>query len=240
MIPSSWWRRALLLLMFWLFAIGMLWAAYSVFPDDPGGLGVTVVGIVLLLSIHAGAPVTARLLAPMPCSDSRLEARLTNAASAAAVLRPIVLYDYAEAGACAVGILAGHARIYLTSGMLKKMSDEGLRGILAHEETHVREHHVLLIFLYSGAYLLLAQVVGHNGFFVVAFFSYLALRRYLEYRADAGAAMRVGVSAAIIALKELANGLPPRKWERWMTFAMYYPSLPMRIAALENGSIRLF
>jgi Zn-dependent protease with chaperone function len=123
---------------------------------------------------------------------------------------------------------------------MEQVSDEGLKGILAHEETHVREHHILVTLAYACTYSLVALSIESNRLFLPGFILFMTLRRYLEYRADTGSAKRVGQEATMKGLREIGVIYPSKAWSRWLVFAMDYPTLLMRIQALETGRRVLF
>jgi Zn-dependent protease with chaperone function len=126
------------------------------------------------------------------------------------------------------------SRIYITTGLFDRMSDEGLIGILGHENTHARERHILVGFVYACIFALGSYASDSRTFFVVGFLLFLGLRRYMEYRADAGGALLAGPASMSTGLRELAILYPSAAWHRWLTIIMAYPTLPMRLRALET------
>jgi Zn-dependent protease with chaperone function len=102
--------------------------------------------------------------------------------------RPVFLYDHADKEANTVGLLPSHSRIYVTTGLLASMSDEGMRGVIAHENAHVHERHIFATFTYACCFAVSSHLLDNNNFFFAAFLLFLGIRRYCEYRADAGAA----------------------------------------------------
>lgn len=241
MIPSTWYRRVVLFLFTMEVAGALLWlSSEAVNNDQDRPFAQTVAGLILLLGIYAGGPLTARFLAPQKSTNAALLARLERMRATLPVRRRVFLYDHKAESAVAVGIIASHARIYITSGMLERLSDEGLRGILAHEETHIREHHILLIFCYASVYAFAAQIANSAALFVAGFVAFMTLRRIFEYRADAGAAELVGKAAVIVALDELHRMFPTQRGSRFFVFASPYPTLPMRVRAVVDGTRPLF
>ncbi|MFN7570498.1 MAG: M48 family metalloprotease [Betaproteobacteria bacterium] len=241
MIPSTWFRRLILALAILEFAGAVMWLATRLVPNPADkAFAQTVAGMVFLLGFYACAPLSARFLAPKPSSNGPLLARLREIALALPARWPVTLYDHRDVNAITVGIIERHSRVYVTSGLMACVSDKGLKGILAHEETHVREHHILTTFTYACAYALLAHYVSSNKVFLLGFVGFMTLRRYLEYRADAGGAASAGREAMLTALHELKAVYKEQRWTRWLMFAMPYPSLSMRIAALQTGRRPLF
>lgn len=241
MIPSNWFRRLILALFVLEMAGSLMWLASRMVSDPADqAFAETVAGIVFLLGFYSGAPLSARFLAPVPSKDDEKQRRLANVIASMPRARPVFLYDHDEQNAITVGIIASHSRIYVTSSLMDNLSDEGLRGILAHEDTHVEEHHILVTFTYASAYALVAHIADGHNIFVFGFFAFMTMRRHLEYRADAGAALLVGKAAIVAGLKELNAIYPTKRSSRWFAFAMPYPTLPMRIQAVETGKQWLF
>ena len=237
MIPSTWFRR----LVFGLFVLevigAMMWLATLLVPNPADkALAETIAGLVFLLGYYSGAPLSARFLAPRESTDTAMQHRLSRVLRELPQSQTVVLYDHAEANAVTVGILASQSRIYVTTGLMGRLSDAGLMGILAHERTHVAEHHILVTFAYACTYTLLVNGIHNNYLFLFGFVAFMTMRRYLEYRADAGAARWVGKAAIVTGLKEL-NAINPssRRWTRWFMMLATHPALSMRIEALENG-----
>jgi len=219
---------------------GLMWFAARLAPDADKALAETIAGMVFLLGFYSSAPLSARFLAPEETKNQAMQDRLANVLAKMPCTRPVFLYDHAEQNANTVGILARHSRVYVTSGLMDTLSDEGLRGILSHEETHVSEHHILVVLTYACTYALIAHIGKDHHLFIFGFLAFMALRRHLEYRADAGAAKLVGTAAIVTGLKELSTVYPTKRISRWFIFAMAYPTLPMRIKALETGRQILF
>lgn len=241
MIPSTWFRRLIFGLFILEVAGALMWLAAWLVPNPADkAFAQTVAGMVFLLGFYSGAPLSARFLAPRESDDQALQNRLVRVLRELPRSRPVFLYDHDEKNANTVGILASQSRVYVTTGLMAHVSDEGLKGILAHEDTHVVEHHILVTFSYACAYVLVANEVNSNHLFIFGFVAFMTLRRYLEYRADAGAAKLVGKEAMVTGLKELHAIYPSKSWARWFMTVMAYPPLPMRIKALETGRKVLF
>jgi Zn-dependent protease with chaperone function len=169
-----------------------------------------------------------------------MQTRVLRVAESLPRSSPVFLYDHVDQTASTVGILPRHSRVYVTSGLIARITDQGLKGILAHENTHVRECHIFVTFLYACGYAFLAHVTDSTRLFLFGFLGFMALRRYLEYRADAGGAHDAGRDTMLTGLRELHTMYPTKRWSRWFVFAAPYPTIPMRIRALETGRFRLF
>lgn len=241
MIPSTWFRRLLLALFILEVAGALMWLASRLMPSqEDQAFAQTVAGVVFLLGFYSGGPLLAKFLAPIPSENKEMQERLERVAKTLPGSRPVFLYDHKDESANTVGILASQSRVYVTTGLMKSVSDEGLRGILAHEDAHVREHHILVTFTYACTYAFLSHAVHSNKLFVFGFAAFLALRRYLEYRADAGGASRVGGEVMVKALKELHALYPTKWWSRWFVFGAPYPTMEMRIEAVKTGKRPMF
>lgn len=235
MIPAHWFRRFVLAVFILEVAGGVLWVSARLAPDpDHRPLAQTVASLIFLAGVYASGPLAARFLVPVASSDLSLRERLTKIAATLPSAPPINLYDHPAKEANTVGLLPRHARVYVTAGLLTGMSDEGVRGVLAHELVHVQEWHILAILLYACCFVLGSHFLD-NRLFLVGFLLFLMLRRYTEYRADAGAARIVGTATMLTALRELAVLYPSRPWHRWVSFLTAYPTLFMRMRALEAG-----
>lgn len=237
MIPSTWYRQVVLFLIAAGMAVGLLWLATELLRvERDRAFAQTVAGVIVLLGIYAGGPLSARLLAPQGSSNKLLLARLERVCAALPIRRIVFLYDHSAQSAVTVGIVASQARIYITSGMLERLSDEGLRGVLAHEETHIREHHILLSFCYASAYAFAVSITESAALFIAGFLAFMALRRIFEYRADAGGTELAGKAAMVAALTELKRMFPTHGWMRFLILASPYPTLEMRARAVSDGA----
>ncbi len=235
MIPSHWFRRFVLVLCLMGLGSVILWV--TGLAEDPliRPMAQAAGSVIFLFVFYATAPLTARFLAPLPSRDPELQERLARIVTTLPSCAPVTLHDHADPEANSVGLLPRWSRIYLTTGLLNSMSDEGMRGVLAHESAHIREHHILATFLYASAFAVSSQLLADDNFFFAPLLLFLGLRRYSEYRADAGAVAVVGRETLLTTLRELAGSYPSKSWHRWFSFANVYPTLPMRIRAVETG-----
>jgi len=220
-----------------IIAGGLVLAAIAnlLVPDPPQANFAQAIAVgVFLFLFYACAPLYARFIGANVIVDQEMLARVIASRCDRSHVR-LLLYDDDAKNASAVGLVPSYATIYITRGFLQHLSAGGLRGILAHESIHVRECHLLVIAFYSSVFALLAQLTGDLYFFVGGVLVFLALRRQLEFRADAGGARVVGRSAMIEALLELALICPSCRWARWVVFLAPYPTLSMRLHALRTG-----
>ena len=158
LIPTTIFRRVAFLIFAVAVASTMILIA-TAFASTPeqGAVDQTLAALLFIVAFYAGTPIFARFLVPQGSVNSTLQARLRNVLESIPNPPNVVLYEHIETNAVAVGILPTHSRIYLTSGIMNVLSDTGLIGILAHEQTHISEHHVLFTLLYACTYALVAE-----------------------------------------------------------------------------------
>lgn len=236
MIPSHWFRLIILIVFIMEVAGGILWVTARLTPDPAyKSISELVAGLMFLFGFYASAPLAARFLAPIASGDKAMQTRLAGIVATLPDTSPVFLYDHADKEANTVGLLASHTRIYMTTGLMANMSDAGVRGVIAHENTHIRERHIFFTFTYACCFAVGSHLTQNNKFFFAGFLIFLGLRRYCEYRADAGGAAVVGTASMLSTLKELATIYPSKAWHRWVSFATAYPTLSMRVRALQTG-----
>lgn len=241
MIPSAVWRRTVVGLAILALAGVALSLAWQIAPQPPASEAAqSVAGVAFLLIFYAGAPLYARFLAARRSDNLLLLERLRAACESVPCVCPLFLYEHRDKNANTVGIIPAHATVYITTALVEYLSEAGLCGILAHEQTHVRERHILVTAAYACAYCLATQLTGSGALFVLGFLVFLALRRRLEFRADAGGARLAGRAAITAGLAELERVSPGRRWHRWIAFLSPYPTLTMRLRALETGRPPIF
>lgn len=240
MIPSTWFRRLVLSLFLLEVVGGIMWASAKLSTDLAHSDQLQTIGsLMFLFSFYAGTPLMARFLAPRPCRSAERQRRLAGIVASLGSSCPVFLYDHQDQEANTVGLIPAHAHIYLTTGMFDQLSDTGLRAVIAHENTHARELHILVALGYACTFAAGSYVTGSKAFFVAGFLLFLCLRRYLEYRADAGGARRVGGAAMLTGLREMELLYPSKRWTRWLVAIMSYPTLSMRMKAVETGKLEL-
>lgn len=236
MIPTHWFRRLILFLFIMEVGGGMLWVASWVAPTKENAQSFqTVASLIFLFWYYSGTPLMARFLAPFTCKEASRQEMVMSLQKSIPESRPVFLYEHADKEANTVGLFPYQSRIYLTTGLLDNMSQQGLLGILGHENAHVRGLHVLISFCYACIFALGSYLSNSTLFFLAGFFLFLMLRRYLEYCADEGSAKLVGRDAMQTGLQELARLYPAKKCMRFFNFLMAYPTLAMRLKALETG-----
>ncbi len=145
-------------------------------------------------------------------------------------LPEVGVFESAEANAFATGPTRSRALVAVSTGLLRKMDREQVRGVLAHEVSHIANGDMVTMTLLQGVLnafaLFFARIVGHaiaqavpeenrNGVRFAATFALeialglagsvavAAFSRKREFRADAGAARLAGKAPMIRALQGL-------------------------------------
>jgi heat shock protein HtpX len=130
--------------------------------------------------------------------------------------------------AFATGRSPSHAAVAVTEGLLQTLDANELRGVIAHELSHVRHRDILIgsiVAVIAGALSMLQWVAFFGGYgrdsnsggagaligllvaFIAAPLIQFAISRSREYEADAGAARLTGDPTGLIsALKKLELG----------------------------------
>jgi Zn-dependent protease with chaperone function len=241
MIPAHWFRRFIIFVFLLELGGGILWVTSRLFTDPAQQpYTQTISSIIFIMGFYSSGPLVARFLAPVPTSNTKLQQRLQQIVSELPLLPPVFLYDHSDKEANTVGLWFHQSRIYITSGLLTNMSDEGIKGILAHELTHVHERHIFIIFIYACLFLIASHYIQDNLIFLIGFLVLLLIRRFCEYRADRGASNIVGKKTMLLTLQELSLLYPTRFFQRFFVFASAYPTLSMRSMALTTGRSPLF
>lgn len=142
------------------------------------------------------------------------------------------IYDSPEVNAFATGPSKNRSLVAVSSGLLKKMDEDAITGVLAHEVAHIANGDMVTMTLLQGvintfviflsrvcAYIVsrfTREELTHMVYFMTAIlfdllFSILgslvlmAYSRYREFRADAGGARLAGRERMIHALSSLRN-----------------------------------
>lgn len=138
-----------------------------------------------------------------------------------------------QPNAFATGRNAKHSAVAVTQGITKLLSEDELRGVLAHELTHIRNHDILIQSVASAigaaityiAYMLLwfgsddnspLALVGQLATFLLAPLAasiiQMAISRQREFAADAGGAEICGnpesLASALLRLDQGATAMP--------------------------------
>ncbi|AEH38552.1 M48 family metalloprotease [Halopiger xanaduensis] len=160
------------------------------------------------------------------------------------------------ANALVAGTIPGFRYVFLTDYLLSECDDDELQAILAHEFGHIAGRHLwqrgLLTVAVFGAWIAGADAIGVGalkdrfgflGFFLpfmglyalyhVGLLGGLAYRQ--EFRADAYAARRVGVEAAVDALEVLASANDMTR-ESGLLYALatHHPPIADRIDSVRD------
>jgi Zn-dependent protease with chaperone function len=170
----------------------------------------TVLTAGLILSYAWLAPFLLRCVAQKEAQREhdrrRITVMLKRLARAAKIPTPkVVLIGHESHSATGVGV-PGFATVFVTTGLLDRLDDATLRGVLAHELGHIGQRHALFqagVFagLYAGKMLIgLPSMLAP-----LILLGYLAFLRQCEFAADRGAAKLIGWTGAQTMLKELAR-----------------------------------
>ena len=154
------------------------------------------------------------------------------------VMPEVAIYDSNDINAFATGPSKNNALIAVSSGLLRKMNQKELEGVLGHEIAHIVNGDMVTMTLVQGVVnafamflaRVVAQIITRSGkddnrssSFMTEFLIRMALEmvfmvlgsiivrwfsRYREYRADAGGALFAGKQNMINALIALKNQNP--------------------------------
>jgi len=170
------------------------------------------VGLVATVSRMLREPPDGRVLAES--DDPQLFAVIDRLCAISDMPRPeLVLSDQTQPNSWVVHLPRRKPRVYLTKGLRELLTLEELQAVLAHELTHIANRDALVMSVIAlpglammnarggpGALASIAGALSHTGT--------LALSRYRELAADAGAAAITGRPSALAsALLKVSNSL---------------------------------
>lgn len=211
-------------------ALALLAVVFALLPSwwrQMLGLGLCA-GLVVTVSRMRSEPPDGRVLAAS--DDPELFAVMDRLCAISDMPRPeLVLSEQTYANSWVVHLPRRKPRVYLTQGLRELLAPEELQAVLAHELTHIANRDALVMSVISlpgltmmnartGAGVLanVAGALSHTGV--------LALSRYRELAADAGAAAITGrPSALAVALLKVSCSL------------QRIPSTDLRAAAALNA-----
>lgn len=151
-----------------------------------------------------------------------------------AVMPEVGIYNSPEVNAFATGPTRSRSLVAVSTGLLNRMDDTAVEGVLAHEVAHVANGDMITMTLLQGivntfvvflsrvtAYAVsrfvkdelrgiihfLAIIVFQILFSILGSIVVLAFSRYREYHADAGGAALAGKDKMVHALKELKKNI---------------------------------
>jgi heat shock protein HtpX len=188
----------------------------------------------IALAMHRAQPVD-------EASAPQLYAAVAELAQRAGVPMPrLYVIPEAQPNAFATGRSPNHAAVAVTEGLLRTMDREELKGVLAHEMTHVLHRDILISSIaatIAGALAMVARMAGYammfagrgdrddrggglGGLFfiivapIAALLIQLAISRSREYGADEGGAKLAGnptgLSSALRKLEAYTQRVPMR------------------------------
>lgn len=240
MIASHWFRRFVIVMGIVASGVGLVWLVeHLAMGSDHDALWQAGAAVVFLAGFYASGPWCARFLAPVQSQYALLNAKLSRVMTHFPNNSPVFLYDHADSQAHAVGLFKSQSRIYLTSALVAALSEEGLRGVVAHENAHISQRHILATFCFASCFVTFNTLAGSYLGFTLGVLSFLALRRWMEFRADAQACRNVRSAVMLTTLTELAHLSPGKAWHRSLCILTAYPTLPMRITAIRTGRMAL-
>lgn len=142
------------------------------------------------------------------------------------------IYDSPEVNAFATGPSKNRSLVAVSSGLLERMDDDAVSGVLAHEVAHIANGDMVTMTLLQGvintfvvflsricAYIasrfvkeevapivhFIAVIIFDILFSILGSMVAMAFSRYREYRADAGGAQLAGKEKMIHALQSLQH-----------------------------------
>ncbi len=213
LIGSIWGREGMIIAF--IFALGMNWISYF-FSDK------------IVLAIYRAKPITYND-APV---IHKIVAELTQRAGLP--MPKLYIVPSANPNAFATGRDPNHAAVAVTSGILEILTENELRGVLAHELGHIKDRDILIATVaatIAGAITMLARImmffgggsgnrrqgniIGLAGMIVLlvlapiaAMIIQMAISRSREYLADEeGAKLAGNPSYLANALRKLAEGV---------------------------------
>jgi len=149
--------------------------------------------------------------------------------------------------AAATGIMPGRSTVLVTSGLLLRLGEAEIKGVLGHELSHVRSRDTLILFaLTSGEYLLRVYFLWQYLFFLGFFYLFIMftiiffIGKFLETRADTESAlitkdpMSLASGLRKIGFRRLYyEQAPSVRLQEWLGWDPH-PPLYFRIARLER------
>jgi len=218
-------------------AVGAVWIQGAV--QETLGLAVHQLAwvIAFMALLYLLAPIGAWFLAGRPVEHGRCWEKLARASGRIGLCVPLCLHVHERVEANTVGLF--RPRVFVTTGMVSTLDEDELSAILAHEATHAAERHVLAMLAAGCLFASASQLTGSVELFLVGFLSLLGLRRWFEYRADAGASKAVGQGVTTACLSRLQEIYRHTRFDRAVMFLTPHPTLPKRMEAVQRGRMAL-
>jgi len=236
------------------------------------GLGVaSVIGVVIAVRERAGA---AGWIEVRPDEQPELHAIVERLCVVADLPKPQIALNYEKhPNSWVVSLGRGRARLHVTSALLERLDANQLEAVIAHELAHVAHRDATVMTVVGGPAAVLmgggkrgarigvfpinagAAIALAIGW--VASLGSLALSRYREFAADAGAVALTGnpaaLASALMTVSDGVHALPSRDLRdvvardpfhllpvgRASRLLATHPSLEARIARLERLEARL-
>lgn len=249
-----------------IFAIG-----YIFFPANPYvglifGLPIAVVYVLVTYSFSVQTVLSAakaRPTNPQVREEKLLIHRVEEMSIAAGLPMPkVYIQDSESINAFATGKKPEQAVICTTTGALRKLNQEELEGVIAHEMSHIKNHDILIATVtigVVGAIALLAEILFYSFFWggagrgrksegkmivaillvilapIFARLTYLAISRKREYLADSnGAYLTRNPNGLAKALAKIKQDHPRGKPKGSKTVAPLYISNPFKSTSVNS------
>lgn len=197
--------------------------------------------ISLAISKWSAKHMTGAVVIEIPSNSTEgwLIETVRRQAKAAGIGMPeVAVYDSPDINAFATGMNKNNALVAVSTGLLRKMSQDEAEAVLAHEVSHVANGDMVTLALIQGVVntfvIFLSRVIGHMidrvvfkteeghgpAYFITSIIAQLVLgilasvivmwfSRQREFRADAGSAQLSGHKKMIAALQRLQQEYEP-------------------------------
>jgi heat shock protein HtpX len=208
--------------------------------------------ISLLMSKWSAKMMTgARVIdAPANTAERWLVETVRRQANRAGIGMPeVAVYDSPEVNAFATGWNRNNALVAVSTGLLRRMTQDEAEAVLGHEVSHVANGDMVTLALIQGVVntfvIFLSRIIGHlvdrlvfkverghgPAFFITAIIAQIVLgilasiivmwfSRRREFRADAGGAQLAGREKMIAALERLKGGGPSQLPDQMAAFGI--------------------
>lgn len=124
------------------------------------------VGLMIFAQWLIGPAILKRLTRMQPCTDKKILSMVHGIADAAKIPRPMVyIVDDPTPNAFAFGRTQGSSNIAIHKGLLEKLNDDEVRGVVAHEIGHIANRDMLVMTLASALPVLLYYIVYFGTIF---------------------------------------------------------------------------
>jgi heat shock protein HtpX len=222
--------------MFMLSALGILFASTIGYIIDSIIFAVVLVSIFAVLQFAFGKKIAMRSMGANKVENDEypeLHSMVNNISQQANIPKPeVAVADTELPNAFAAGRSQDSSVVCVTTGLIKKLDDEELESVIAHEVAHIKNRDVIVmtvaglitmlsgIVIRYGVYFTLGGrdargFVAYLGILFVSILTYIvgyilirALSRYREFAADRGSAQLTGNPTALAeALRKIDSSI---------------------------------